>query len=636
MVRFPISMFRRSGSLGIRCLAITLLVIASAAYAQQDSELELTLDVTANTIPLPKIFKPNIDLSGRGFNRDASWPQQIAAKEVLDIWQRDIGFGGLYRIQYSLWDIGQISKDRDAQNKLLGNYDTIIKNINDAGGIAILDIFGTPAGLGKVLDKRSPPWDLKAFKELVKSTIRDLSCNKKYNIWYEVWSAPDLDSFFLGGQQEYLNLYRTVATAIKELEAETKRHIPLGGPGVSWWFQSLSGNTILTPEESLIYELIKFCYRYNLPLDFITWHGYSTSPAAEKESTIYNKTVVNLIRDWLTYFHSDRNTMLIVDEWNYDRNLNVSAERQEKSSVAASYIPSRIKNMYEAGLDYQLYFCLEDFQNNKEGVVRNVGIFSFDPEHSEYKGSPKAIYNVFRILTNLGPDMFVAKLDDEFVGVIATKAQDYIAVLIYNYIDPEIVRDYLSRNISNLNSSERKALLGIIKSDKLAKIMLKQLDISKLRENKKVKAILKKAQELNDLAKGFESNARKLKFSIKNLKENYLYQRYAVDSSCSANCDFVPLEEKEVNGQDPYQETLNLNPYSVNLVILKKRPKEPEKVLPPEAAAQAAPAKQEGGEKPAETIAAPGQANLSESQKNIPEPAAPVKQPDTGNTKPKE
>ena len=56
----------------------------------------------------------------------------------------------------------------------MANYENIIKKITDAGGIVILDIFGTPAGLGKALDKKSPPWDLKAFKELVKSYIREL------------------------------------------------------------------------------------------------------------------------------------------------------------------------------------------------------------------------------------------------------------------------------------------------------------------------------------------------------------------------------------------------------------------------------------------------------------------------------
>ncbi len=564
----------------------------------QDSELEFTLDVNANTIPLPKVFRPTIDLSGRGFHRQVSWPQTLAAEEVLDIWGKDIGFSGLFRMQYSLWEISQLAKDKEAQNKLLNNYENIFKNITDAGGIVILDIFGTPAGLGKVLDKRIPPQDLRAFKELIKNTIQNLSCQKKYNIWYEIWNAPDLDDFFLGRKQDYFNLYRQAAAVIKELEANTKIHIPLGGPSVSWWFQNFEGNNILTPERSFIYELIKFCYSYRLPLDFITWHGYTTDPRAESENTRYKKTAVGLIRDWLSYFNFDRNTPLIVDEWNFDRDANVLPEREENSYICASYIPSRINNMYKAGIDYQIYFSLEDFQNNKEAVTRNVGIFSFDPERTEYKGAPKSIYNVFRMLANLGTNMFLQKPEDEFVGVIATKSQEDIALLIYNYIDPEIVTNFLSKDIATLNDAERKFLLNLIKQDKLEKIMLApleiqlsktnlrspkgdlsltglgQLDISKLRTSNRVKTMLKKACELNNQAKKFQTNARNMKINIKNLKGQYLYQRYTVDSSCSLNCGFLPMEEKEINPTQVYQEELTLKPYSAHLIILKLKPKE--------------------------------------------------------------
>ncbi len=555
-----------------------LLVTSYKSFAQQADDLEFTLDANSPTVPLPKTFKPSIDLSGRGFHRQTSWPQGLAAPEVLDTWAKDIGFSGVYRLQYNLWEINQLAKDKDAQDKLLNNYENIIKKITEAGGIVILDIFSTPAGLGQALDKKSPPWDFRAFKELIKNQIRDLSCNKRYNIWYEVWSAPDLDDFFLGRKQEYLNLYRAVAEAAKELSVENKVYIPVGGPATSWWFQNFDANTILTPERSLIYELIQFSYRHHLPLDFVSWHAYSTDPKTEKETTIYKKTGMALLRDWLSYFNFDRNTPLIIDEWNYDTNANVLPERKEKSYISASYIPSRIKNMDEAGIDYQLYFCLEDFQNNKEGVVRNVGIFGFDSEASEYKGAPKSIYNVFRMLSNLGNNMFTASLkpNDEFAGVIATKTQDRIAILVYNYIDPEIVRSYLSRNISTLSGAERKALLNLITSDKLEKIMLRQLDISKMRLSKKLKALLKKAQELNDRAEKFKSTTRNVNMSIKNIKGNYLYQRYVVDSSCSTNCAFTPLEEKNLNLSEPYKETLALNPYSVNMIILSKKPAEPE------------------------------------------------------------
>lgn len=553
---------------------------APVCFAQQGDDLEFSLDVTSNTVPLPKIFRPNIDLSGRGFHRETSWPQTLAASEVLGAWEKDIGFNGLYRLQYNLWEINQLAKDKAQQDKLLANYENIIRKINASGGIVILDLFGTPAGLGKVLDKKSPPWDLQAFKELVKTHIRNLSCQKRYNIWYEIWNAPDLDDFFLGRKQEYFNLYRALAEAVKELEAETKVHIPIGGPSVSWWFQNLDGNTILTAENSLIYELIRFCSRYKLPLNFISWHTYSTDTKIEKGLTIYNKTPVALIRDWLSYFNFDRNLPLIVDEWNYDRNDNISLERNEKSFISSSYIPSRIKNMHEAGLDYQLYFSLEDFQNNKEAVARNVGIFWFDPEASDYKGGAKSMYNVFKMLANLGSDMFSTPVNfkDEFVGVVATKGQGFIAILAYNYIDPDIAIGFLSKNIATLSGAERKMLLNLIRADKLEKILAGHLDMANLRPRptKKVKALLKKAQELSVQAAKFSASSRNLKLSLKNIKENYLYQRYAVDSSCSVNCEFVPLEKKEVSIIDLYQEALTLNPYSVNLIILKKKPPEPE------------------------------------------------------------
>ncbi len=544
----------------------------------QEPELKFNLDVASATAPLPKIFKPSVDLSGRGFHREMSWPQGLAAPEALDAWQKDIGFSGVYRLQYNLWEMYQLVKNKEAQGELLANYESIIKRISDSGGVVILDIFGSPPGLGKVLDKKSPPVNLKVFKELIKDHIKYLSCNKRYNVWYEIWSAPDLDDFFLGRKQDYLNLYRAVAEAIKELEGEFKIQIPVGGPAVSGWFQNIDPNNVLTPEHSLVYDLIQFCYGYHLPLDFISWHAFSTDPAPAKEITIYDKPKISLIRDWLTYFKFDRNTPLIVDEWNYDRGANVLAERKEQSYIAASYIASGIKNMYEAGLNYQVYFSLEDFQDNREGVVRNTGVFWFDSEASGYKGGPKAAYNVFRMLAELGGAMFFSAENprDEFLGAIATKADGYIAILIYNYIDPEIAVNFISRDIATFNGAERKFILGLVKSDKLSGLMKGELDIGALRTTKDVKNLLNKAKELNTLADKFKAAPRNIKIAIKNLNGSYTYHRYAVDASCGLGCKYAPLEEKEFTTSDIYEETLVVNPYSVNMVILKPKPKEPE------------------------------------------------------------
>lgn len=562
--------------------------LVTAGFSQ-DSDVEITFDANANTITLPKIFKSYVDLSGRGVIDTAGWPKGLSASESLDTWQKDIGFNGFYRVQYDLWEINESVKDNKSYAQLLDNYEAVIKKISDAGGVVILNIFGTPAGMGKVLDKKSPSVDPVAFKNFIKSHIKELSCNKKYNIWYEVWSAPDLDDFFLGKKEEYFAMYRAVAEGIKELEAEFKIHIPVGGPGVTWWFQNCDGNNVLTPEKSLIYELIKYCGNYHIPLDFISWHAYSTDPKAEREATRYNKSPAALVREWLSYFHFNRNIPLIIDEWNYDSGANYLSARQENANIGASFIPARLKNMYESGLDYQIYFSLEDFYSSKDRLVRNTGVFRFNPySKADYQQWPKSIYSVFRMLSQLGSSMYVLseKTPDEFVGAIATKQDEYIAVILYNYIDPALAKNYLSRNIAVLNDAEVKILLKIIKSDGLEKIIGRKTDVSAVRATKRLKTMLKNAQELNILASIYKASDRTVRFSVKNIKEKEVYQKYVVGPSCSAVCELKPVEEKELNGANVYSETLKLPPYSVYLLIFKKKPKEvqPEVVPAPVAA----------------------------------------------------
>lgn len=541
-------------------------------FAQASEELEFNLDLNSPVVSLPKIYRPSVDLSGRGKQRDLTLPQTLAAADTLAVWQADLGFRNFYRIQYNLWEIQQLVNDQDSYQKLLSNYEEIIKKISDSGGTVILDLFGTPDGLGVVLDKNSAPHNLKIYKELVKNTIRKFSCEKKYNIWYEVWNAPDLGDFFLGGRNEYFNFYRIVGEAVNELRRETKIYIPLGGPSVSAWFRNIESNNILTPEGSLIYELIKYCYSYRLPLDFISWHAYSSDLAEEKQDTIYNKPFVELIREWLTYFKFNSNIPFLVSEWSFDGSANILAERGKNAYISASYIPGRLKNMYEAGINYQTYFCLEDFGDKKTGAIRNLGIFSFDLVRPENKGYAKVNYNVWRMLGLLGQDLFTVKFSDEFVGVIATKSPDYLALLIYNYIDPQAAMNYISHNIVYLNNAEQKAILNIIKSDRMKKILAGQLSLATLRLSAKTKGLLGRAIELNSLANKFSTVNRKIKVSLKGLKDIYVLSKYIVDNNCSRNCEFKPSLEKEVDFNQGCVETIEMSPYSVQFLVFKKKP----------------------------------------------------------------
>ncbi|MCM8796011.1 MAG: hypothetical protein NC928_04965, partial [Candidatus Omnitrophica bacterium] len=99
-----------------------------------------------------------------------------------------------------------------------------------------------------------------------------------------------------------------------------------------------------------------------------------------------------------------------------------------------------------------------------------------------------------------------------------------------------------------------------------------------LRLTPKLKNLLRKARDLNTQAKKHKETSRNIKLTVKNLKGNFLYQRYVVDDACSLDCEFIPREEKGIELTDSYQEVLSLSPYSVNLIVFKERPKEPEPV----------------------------------------------------------
>ncbi len=556
--------------------ALTLATGVPPAAAGTSADLEYVLDANGPTIVLPELFRPAIDLAGRGFHYDPTWPQALAGQSSLDLWAKEFGFRGLYRLQYNLWEISQLVGNRELQGKLLANYEGVIKRVSDAGGTVILNIFSMPLGQGKVLDKKSAPVDPQVFENTVRDVVRYFSCIKKYNVWYEVWTAPDLDTFFLGREQEYLQMYRSAAVAVKGLEKEYGMHIPLGGPSTSAWFRGVEESAVSAPEKSLIFQLMRMCYRQRLPLDFVSWHGYSSDPKIEKESTAYAQDALALLREWLGYFNFN-DVQLVVDEWNYDDGANRSPQRGERAYVCASYIPARLRHMYEAGVDRQVFYCLEDFRDNREGVDRNVGAFWFTQNAFQSESGPKvAVLNVLRMLAVLGARMYVpsVKFSDECVGVIATRSNDQIVVIVYNYIDPEMARNFVSRSLAGLNEAERRQVVSLFKKDQWGDLLGRRIDPESLAASGRVKTLLRRAVELYQFKQDRVSREQTLSLVLKNMKGDFVLQRYQVDDTCADSCQFLPDELAQLTGgAGGCSLQLRLKPYSVQMLVISKKPK---------------------------------------------------------------
>lgn len=106
----------------------------------------------------------------------------------------------------------------------------------------------------------SEPKDYAEWGDLVESFVRHLV--QRYGLeevktWYfEVWNEPNLAGFWPAGMEKYYKLYKYSALAVKRVHKD----IRVGGPA--------------TAGGDYVGELIEYCDKNKIALDFITTHAY--------------------------------------------------------------------------------------------------------------------------------------------------------------------------------------------------------------------------------------------------------------------------------------------------------------------------------------------------------------------------
>ena len=130
---------------------------------------------------------------------------------------------------------------------------------------------------------------------------------------------------------------------------------------------------------------------------------------------------------------------------------------------------------------------------------RNVGLFWFEPEYAQYTGGPKSTFNVVRMLNSLGNQMYQSsRLDNEFVGIIATETATGVAILIYYYIDPNLARNYLARQMAALHPKNVKQLVKLMDSDQWQKVLNKEIPLESLKLHRQIQATIQEVIALHD------------------------------------------------------------------------------------------------------------------------------------------
>jgi len=246
----------------------SLFIGSLLAQSQSNSKPALherVISVDYNTVkgPLNTMFNECIGAGRANEGLRADWQQQLAyVKKACDF--KYIRMHGLLTD-----DMGVYKEDRHGNPEYNYQYiDALYDYLLSIGIKPFVELGFMPSALASGSQtifwwrgNVTPPKDYNKWGELIKNLTQHFT--ERYGVeevktWYfEVWNEPNLSpGFWSGTQAEYFKLYQYSVNAIKSVNKDYR----VGGPataGAAW-----------------VPEMIEFCHKNSLPLDFISTHAY--------------------------------------------------------------------------------------------------------------------------------------------------------------------------------------------------------------------------------------------------------------------------------------------------------------------------------------------------------------------------
>jgi len=242
------------------CVAITS--VSAQKKNAPVSGRAIAVDFTVEKGRLNTMFKECVGAGRSNEGLRADWQQQLAyVKKECDF--KYIRMHGLLTD-----DMGVYSEDRNG--KPLYNYmyiDVLFDFLHSIGMKPFVELGFMPSALAsgnKTIfwwrGNVTPPKDYEKWEAFIKNVVEHFTeryGEEEVKSWYfEVWNEPNLSGFWAGTQEEYFKLYKYTAKAIKDVNKAYR----VGGPG-----------TAGAAWES---EMIDFCVKNNVPIDFVSTHSY--------------------------------------------------------------------------------------------------------------------------------------------------------------------------------------------------------------------------------------------------------------------------------------------------------------------------------------------------------------------------
>ncbi|MGH9470073.1 MAG: GH39 family glycosyl hydrolase [Terriglobia bacterium] len=313
----------------------------------------------------------------------------------------------------------------DSRGDVVYNFqyvDQIYDSLLDAGVRPFVELSFMPAALASgnktvfwYKGNVTPPKDMDAWVAMITAFARHLFTRYgggEISHWFfEVWNEPNLD-FWAGTQDQYFELYRRTALALKAVD----KRVRVGGPA--------------SAEAAWAPDFIKYCSQHNAPVDFFSTHIYANDPqqkvfgpqghyALEDVIPLALQKVRNAIAS-----SPMPHTPIFITEWN-STYMNVSAVTD--SCFNAAFIVHTLDRC-RGLVDAMSYWCFSDVFE-EQGVPKNIFYGGFGL--IAIRRIPKPSLHAFTLLHRLGN----GRLQAGEGPVLATaRADGSVAIIAWNLV----------------------------------------------------------------------------------------------------------------------------------------------------------------------------------------------------------
>ncbi|MBQ2815141.1 MAG: beta-xylosidase [Clostridia bacterium] len=293
----------------------------------------------------------------------------------------------------------------------------------------------------------TPPSDYEEWYKLVKAFTQH--CVDRFGLeevktWYfEVWNEPNLDFFFDGTKEDYFELYKHSALAVKSVSEELR----VGGPATS--------------VNAWVLDMVNYCESNNVPLDFITTHHYpSDDPLWKNQDMSLDEFWKKLGHLMGTYERGILKKMtekareeagkypLMYTEWNTSA---IIGEEQHDENYAAALVTKAIADNDGLVEAYSYWTFTDIFEENCQIPGEFHGGFGLQTYH----GIKKPVYHSFELLHSLGTERLEVEgyKEGDTVEVVATKVENGLSLVAFNHNVPtgEIKAEAIEIKISGID-----------------------------------------------------------------------------------------------------------------------------------------------------------------------------------------